>query len=386
MPVVKISARLIHFPLVCPCCMERADTTVELSAVRERGVRVVRSEEKGWEVPYCQQCLRHIHLERRAEHLREEARRAVDKARWQIAAEVSDYRVRKANAVARAKKNAFSVRYAGITLVGLVGGGASWVIVYLLEKHGPLAFLLGIFIALAILTGTGLLAYRIVQWSARVREDMLREAQAIPPPDTEVYKAEAQEVQREAQSAAEDAKRAYRLGCRTTELAASYEGWSGTIHTFIFDNPDYARAFEDANPGKCLVSNGRPAAMPAAQRHTAPADYDMVFADFESGGEDKDSGSGVVAFFVTVGICLYLLALVVLVLLASNGREGAGVGLVPLLGGGFLVLLFFAKTPCPRCGSRLSYWQTNLRKDGLPDRRFKSHPWVCSSCGYQSND
>jgi len=36
------------------------------------------------------------------------------------------------------------------------------------------------------------------------------------------------------------------------EIAAGYDGWHGTVHSFSFSSQQFAVAFEQANPGKCL--------------------------------------------------------------------------------------------------------------------------------------
>lgn len=36
------------------------------------------------------------------------------------------------------------------------------------------------------------------------------------------------------------------------QLAASYEGWSGSVHTFWFASAAFARLFRASNPRKCL--------------------------------------------------------------------------------------------------------------------------------------
>ncbi len=37
-----------------------------------------------------------------------------------------------------------------------------------------------------------------------------------------------------------------------TEVAAEYDGWSGTVHTFYFSNREFARRFCRVNAGKVL--------------------------------------------------------------------------------------------------------------------------------------
>jgi hypothetical protein len=40
--------------------------------------------------------------------------------------------------------------------------------------------------------------------------------------------------------------------CCTTGPAVTHQGWRGTVHTFHFSNPGYARRFIEANREKCL--------------------------------------------------------------------------------------------------------------------------------------
>jgi hypothetical protein len=40
--------------------------------------------------------------------------------------------------------------------------------------------------------------------------------------------------------------------CEQVAIAAGYEGWHGTVHSFTFASQQFAAAFEQANPGKCL--------------------------------------------------------------------------------------------------------------------------------------
>ena len=57
---VQLSARIIHWPQMCACCCGRPNTTVEISHTRTTGVKVIREQTKGWQVPYCRKCLDHI--------------------------------------------------------------------------------------------------------------------------------------------------------------------------------------------------------------------------------------------------------------------------------------------------------------------------------------
>jgi hypothetical protein len=40
--------------------------------------------------------------------------------------------------------------------------------------------------------------------------------------------------------------------CEEDRLAADYDGWHGSVHTFYFASAQFVRAFEEANRGKCL--------------------------------------------------------------------------------------------------------------------------------------
>lgn len=54
---LKASARLLHWPKHCICCFSHPESTARISHVRWKGSR---SEERSWEVPYCQSCIEHF--------------------------------------------------------------------------------------------------------------------------------------------------------------------------------------------------------------------------------------------------------------------------------------------------------------------------------------
>src|SRR5262249_6419670 len=64
---VQISARIIHWPISCPCCGRPADTAVKISSTRTTGVEVIRTQTKSWDVPYCNRCLSHVHAAKELE-------------------------------------------------------------------------------------------------------------------------------------------------------------------------------------------------------------------------------------------------------------------------------------------------------------------------------
>jgi len=57
---IQISAQRIAFPPVCCCCGRPADTTRTVVAWRTRGVRVIRTQQRIWQVPYFVACNAHI--------------------------------------------------------------------------------------------------------------------------------------------------------------------------------------------------------------------------------------------------------------------------------------------------------------------------------------
>ena len=56
---LQISARIIEWPSVCPCCDRKADARLAISHTRTWGKRVVHSETKEWNIPYCGGCISH---------------------------------------------------------------------------------------------------------------------------------------------------------------------------------------------------------------------------------------------------------------------------------------------------------------------------------------
>jgi hypothetical protein len=109
-------------------------------------------------------------------------------------------------------------------LIGIVGG---MVTLFLL-----VAVLVAGLAALAVTIGALVLTYR---WSQGTYERA-----------SKAKEAKRDEVKRRLES----------LRCSTccaeTEIAAGYEGWHGTVHRFTFASQQFAAAFEQANPGKCL--------------------------------------------------------------------------------------------------------------------------------------
>jgi hypothetical protein len=194
---VEISARVIRWPGACACCCRRADTSIEISNTRVTGKKVIHTQTKSWEVPYCRKCLAHIKASR-------ELRR-------------------------------FSTFVPHLSVVfGLVGAAVASVLLFaLIQRSAPLAICLAV-LAGATTAGVVAATYRWCwdKYDREVRAKQLR--------------------RRELEDRLES------LLCRDCaeeeHLAAEYGGWYGSIHTFYFSSGEFADLVEEANPRKCLRS------------------------------------------------------------------------------------------------------------------------------------
>ena len=215
---VQISARLIRWPQVCACCLGRADEVYRTTYTRVTGKKVIRTDSRWWQIPYCSDCLNHMDAEVRA------------------------------NAITSA--SAYSVLTLGIMLglvVALFGSCCVGPALFAPAqpragkqepakpgqpnfpkseppKAGLVVVMVGSVLGGIVLSVGGYL------WSQRL-------------------KADARDRRRRAMQHAESlASRS----CCTLGSAVAYEGWYGSVHTFWFANADYADAFVQANPGKVL--------------------------------------------------------------------------------------------------------------------------------------
>lgn len=59
---VRVSARTLAWPSQCACCSGPSNGSLRAQYTRTTGKRVVRTDTRSWEVPYCSQCLRHVQL------------------------------------------------------------------------------------------------------------------------------------------------------------------------------------------------------------------------------------------------------------------------------------------------------------------------------------
>jgi len=56
---VDVSGVTLRMPEECACCGARPDADLTISASKSWGKRVIHSEAKIWEIPYCKGCLQH---------------------------------------------------------------------------------------------------------------------------------------------------------------------------------------------------------------------------------------------------------------------------------------------------------------------------------------
>ena len=57
---VELSGIKFKFPNECPCCGGTPDSELLISASRSKGSRVVRTEVRAWNLPYCSRCVKHV--------------------------------------------------------------------------------------------------------------------------------------------------------------------------------------------------------------------------------------------------------------------------------------------------------------------------------------
>src|ERR1035438_9787503 len=57
---VEVSGQSFVFPHQCACCGTAPDNSLTVSASKSRGTKVVHTETKTWDVPYCSGCIQHI--------------------------------------------------------------------------------------------------------------------------------------------------------------------------------------------------------------------------------------------------------------------------------------------------------------------------------------
>jgi hypothetical protein len=187
---VRVSAHIIRWPRNCCCCGAPARNSYRARFSRVTGRRVIRTHEKWWDVPCCGRCLDHLDAARRA-----------DAALYGGACKVA--------AILMSVALGLSVPLG--CCAGSVGPRVAVLAAFL--------FLVGCCLVASLWVLDALLARR-----RREEYEQLRaEAERLMTPH-----------------------------CACLDEAVCYEGWYGSVHTFLFASRDYAAAFMDANRGKVL--------------------------------------------------------------------------------------------------------------------------------------
>ena len=191
---IEISARIIRWPHVCACCCQTANSTIQISSTRVTGKKVIRTQTKSWDIPFCRQCLAHVK--------------------------------------ASAELETFSMFvFHGSVSIGLIGAGVTLLFFAMFYQTAWLGTALCLLSA-AMTVGILIATYSYYQEKYERANRFKRQKQL--------------ELTDHLDSLMSDT-------CATEgQLAASYEGWYGTIHTFYFSSREFASRIEQINRGKCL--------------------------------------------------------------------------------------------------------------------------------------
>lgn len=57
---IDVSGQKFLFPPRCACCFDHANDSLVVSASRSTGKKVVHTQTKAWDFPYCAKCVRHV--------------------------------------------------------------------------------------------------------------------------------------------------------------------------------------------------------------------------------------------------------------------------------------------------------------------------------------
>jgi hypothetical protein len=66
---IEASGQKFAFPYCCVCCGSAADTVFMARASKTKGKKVTHTTTRGWDVPCCSKCLRHIAAKQTADSL-----------------------------------------------------------------------------------------------------------------------------------------------------------------------------------------------------------------------------------------------------------------------------------------------------------------------------
>jgi hypothetical protein len=63
---IEVSGHKFNFPHKCACCGATPDTSLPASATRSTGKKVVHTDSKSWDFPYCSRCVKHVQASKSA--------------------------------------------------------------------------------------------------------------------------------------------------------------------------------------------------------------------------------------------------------------------------------------------------------------------------------
>jgi hypothetical protein len=204
---IQVSARVLQWPNQCACCGGPSNTHLAVTYTRAEGVKVIRTDTKTWETPYCQSCLDHMQ-----------------------AAEAACEAARTASAI---DTTAWDLIVVGIVVVLALALVAGAIPAFLLKDSAPtVGTVLGILLGLGTAVAVGWLWHL---WRQRQIQSRL---------------ADIQKAQTESETAFSGYRALLRPGCCPFGPAVAYDGWHGTLHSFRFYNHQYADSFAECNASK----------------------------------------------------------------------------------------------------------------------------------------
>ena len=63
---MEVSGEALRWPGECACCFEPADASLRIDHTTAGGFLAMFEETRGWDVPYCSTCLRHLEMAQQA--------------------------------------------------------------------------------------------------------------------------------------------------------------------------------------------------------------------------------------------------------------------------------------------------------------------------------
>jgi hypothetical protein len=255
--VVRISARDVAFPLICPCCMGPADASLYVGFSRPNG------EWKRWQVPHCNACFEYERLV----PLVADARAELEETEEAAELYVKSLHTEAENIVSQLRYERELLKNwrpptLPASLVAVIAGG---VVLSLAGLWLSLWMFAGVLFLTWLLTIPILLRWpQIIHWfeqrhAAQVQanaEELIAEETAAP---TVLAEANAEALDQIEEAAMQYHELKLSLQAMTRpgrvelgRVAVEYLGWDGTIHMFAFAHPGFAAAFGAANAGKII--------------------------------------------------------------------------------------------------------------------------------------